>query len=94
MLNTAPDIRSDARAALQLPLAAIAHYPGTVAVIHRDGTPSIMADAAWHVLTRDSRATSGNFFIDDEVLASAGITDLSVYAVQPGAALKHDLFVD
>ena len=72
--------------------AALQVIPG--AEPERGRTPAIMADAAWHVLTRDSRATSGNFFIDDEVLASAGITDLSAYAVQPGAALKHDLFLD
>jgi diguanylate cyclase (GGDEF)-like protein/PAS domain S-box-containing protein len=46
MLNTAPDIRSDVRAALQLPLAAVADYPGTVAVIHRDGTPSFTTGTA------------------------------------------------
>jgi citronellol/citronellal dehydrogenase len=60
----------------------------------RGRTPAIMADAAWHILTRDSRSASGNFFIDDDVLASAGITDLSAYAVKPGATLKHDLFLD
>jgi len=53
-----------------------------------------MADAAWHILTGDSRATTGHFFIDDEVLAAAGITDLSGYAVTPGAPLLGDLFLD
>jgi citronellol/citronellal dehydrogenase len=56
--------------------------------------PEIVADAAHVILTRDSRTTTGNFFIDDEVLASAGITDLEKYAVQPGARLYPDLFVD
>jgi diguanylate cyclase (GGDEF)-like protein/PAS domain S-box-containing protein len=46
MLNTAPDIRSDARAALELPLAAIADYPGTAAVIDRHGTPAITIGTA------------------------------------------------
>ena len=60
----------------------------------RGRKPEIMADAAWHILTRDSRSTTGNFFIDDEVLAAAGITDLSHYAVAPGTPLKKDLFLD
>jgi citronellol/citronellal dehydrogenase len=53
-----------------------------------------MADAAWHILTGDSRAATGNFFIDDEVLAAAGIVDLSSYAVAPGTPLRGDLFLD
>jgi len=57
-------------------------------------TPEIVADAAWQILTRDARSTTGNFFIDDEVLAAAGATDLSRYAVSPGKALREDLFVD
>jgi citronellol/citronellal dehydrogenase len=55
--------------------------------------PEIMADAAHAILTGDSRAASGNFFIDDEVLAAAGVTDLDRYAVQPGAPLLPDLFL-
>jgi citronellol/citronellal dehydrogenase len=56
--------------------------------------PEIVADAAWHILTQNSRATTGNFFIDEEVLAAAGITDLSPYAVAPSTSLKSDLFLD
>lgn len=56
--------------------------------------PEIVAEAAWHILTRDSRLTTGNFFIDEEVLATAGITDLTPYAVVPANPLKSDLFVD
>jgi citronellol/citronellal dehydrogenase len=55
--------------------------------------PEIVADAAHAVLTRDSRATTGNFFLDDEVLAAAGVTDLDRYAVRPGAPLLPDLFL-
>jgi citronellol/citronellal dehydrogenase len=57
-------------------------------------TPEIMADAAWHILTKDSRGTTGNFFIDDEVLAAAGVTDFERYAVSPGKDLWQDLFLD
>jgi citronellol/citronellal dehydrogenase len=60
----------------------------------RGRTPEIMADAAWEILTRDSRATTGQFLIDEEVLAAAGVTDFSRYAVSPGQPLRRDLFLD
>jgi citronellol/citronellal dehydrogenase len=56
--------------------------------------PEIMADAAWHVLTTPSRDRTGQFLIDDMVLARTGITDLDGYAVAPGHALYPDLFLD
>jgi citronellol/citronellal dehydrogenase len=52
-----------------------------------------MADAAHAILTRPSRECTGNFFIDDEVLAEEGITDLSVYGYGDGE-LAQDLFLD
>jgi len=55
--------------------------------------PEIMADAAYYILRRPSRTCTGNFFIDDDVLASEGITDLDAYAVTPGAKLMPDFFV-
>ena len=60
----------------------------------RGRTPEIMADAAWQILTQDSRAATGNFYIDEEVLAGAGVTDFSHYAVSPGKPLRRDLFLD
>ncbi len=57
-------------------------------------TVEIMADAANAILTRDAAATTGNFFIDDEVLAAAGVTDLDRYAVDPDAELFYDWFVE
>ena len=56
-------------------------------------TPEILADAAYEVLIRDPRSTNGNTFIDDEVLAEAGITDLTGYTAE-GADLVLDIFVD
>ncbi|ACL67223.1 short-chain dehydrogenase/reductase SDR [Anaeromyxobacter dehalogenans 2CP-1] len=56
-------------------------------------TPEIVADAALEILRRPSRGCTGNFFIDDEVLREAGITDLTRYAVEPGAELMPDLFL-
>ena len=59
----------------------------------RARTEEIMADAAYIVLTRDSRETTGNFFVDEEVLESEGITDLDGYALEPGSELIQDLFL-
>ncbi|MEA5668540.1 short chain dehydrogenase, partial [Stenotrophomonas sp. MH1] len=56
--------------------------------------PEILADAAHAVLTRPAAGLSGKFLIDDEVLAEAGVTDLSGYAVDPSRPLLPDLFLD
>jgi citronellol/citronellal dehydrogenase len=56
--------------------------------------PEIMADAAHRVLTTDSRSLTGRFLIDEDVLREAGITDFTRYAVNPGEALRIDLFLD
>ncbi|MGO4880064.1 MAG: SDR family oxidoreductase [Bryobacteraceae bacterium] len=72
--------------------AALQIIPG--AEPERGRTPEIMADAAWQILTRDSRTTTGNFFIDEEVLAEAGVTDFEKYAVSPGKPLRGDFFLD
>jgi citronellol/citronellal dehydrogenase len=53
-----------------------------------------MADAAHLILTRDSRESTGNFYIDDDVLKEAGITDLAKYKVDPDADLMGDFFID
>jgi citronellol/citronellal dehydrogenase len=55
--------------------------------------PEIVADAAHSILTRGSRTCTGNFFIDEEVLAQQGITDTRRYAVNPQATLLSDLFI-
>ena len=56
--------------------------------------PAIMADAAYEIVTRDSRSTTGNFFIDEVVLRGHGVTDFEQYAVTPGASLANDFFLD
>ncbi len=56
--------------------------------------PAIMADAAHAVLTRDAKSCTGNFFIDDEVLAEEGVTDFDQYAVEPGHPLTPDIFLN
>jgi citronellol/citronellal dehydrogenase len=71
---------------------ALNMIPGVSAANGRK--PEIMADAAHAILVREAKACSGNFFIDDEVLAEAGITDLSGYAIEPSQPLLPDLFLD
>jgi citronellol/citronellal dehydrogenase len=62
--------------------------------IHRCRRPEIVADAAYAILTRPARGCTGNFFIDEQVLAEEGVTDLAPYANDPAADLLVDLFVD
>ena len=55
--------------------------------------PAIVADAAYHILMRDSKECTGNYFIDEEVLLEEGETDLDKYSVVPGAELMSDFFI-
>ena len=73
--------------------AAVQNLLGGEDTARRGRKPEIMADAAYAILTRDSRKTTGNFFVDEEVLRSEGVTDFSRYAVTPGADLIQDLFL-
>jgi citronellol/citronellal dehydrogenase len=73
--------------------AAISNIIGGNEMMRRSRKPSIMADAAHWVLTQDAKSTTGNFFVDDEVMAEAGVTDLSDYAVEPGMELMPDFFI-
>jgi citronellol/citronellal dehydrogenase len=73
--------------------AALQMIPGVDLNLCRK--PEILADAAWFILTSESRATTGNFFIDDELLARHGVTDLDGYSVVPGTKnFIPDFFVD
>lgn len=54
---------------------------------------NIVADAAYAIFNRPARQCTGNFFIDEEVLAAEGIKDFSSYAVVPGATPMTDLFL-
>ena len=73
--------------------AAVALLDGAGAMAAR--TPAIMADAAHAVLVRDPRGCTGNFFLDEQVLAQEGVTDLDHYRDGPGdGPLTTDLFLD
>ncbi|XP_076440093.1 hydroxysteroid dehydrogenase-like protein 2 [Babylonia areolata] len=54
----------------------------------------IMSDAAYILLSQDSRSFTGNFCIDDEILLQNGVKDLSVYDCVPGSKLLPDFFLD
>jgi citronellol/citronellal dehydrogenase len=73
--------------------AAVQNLLGGDEAMARARTPEILADAAYAILVRDPSGCTGNTFLDDEVLAEAGITDLSGYAAE-GAELVLDVFVD
>ena len=73
--------------------AALQMIPGIDLKLCR--RPEILADAAYFILTSDAKTTTGNFFIDDELLAAHGVTELDGYAVVPGTKnFIPDFFVD
>jgi NAD(P)-dependent dehydrogenase (short-subunit alcohol dehydrogenase family)/putative sterol carrier protein len=74
--------------------AAMAMLAGGDDVKARCRSVDIMADAAYVILTKDSKSFNGNFCVDDEVLAGVGITDLERYSFVPGANLLPDFFLD
>ena len=73
--------------------AAVQNLLGGDEAMSRARTPEIYADAAYEILSRDPRKCTGNAYLDDEVLAEAGISDLSKYSA-PDAELALDLFVE
>ena len=73
--------------------AALQMIPGVD--LARCRKPEILSDAAYLILTSDAKVTTGNFFIDDELLARHGVTDLERYSVTPGTTdFIPDFFVD
>src|SRR5437016_13782113 len=73
--------------------SALAVIPGMEQRLANCRKPEILADAAHAILVRDPREANGNFYLDEDVLREAGVTDFTKYAVHPGAALLPDLFV-
>jgi len=74
--------------------AAVQNLLGGDEAMARARVPEIVADAAAEILGRDPRDCTGNVFIDDEVLAEAGVTDFEKYDGKPGAELVTDIFVE
>jgi citronellol/citronellal dehydrogenase len=74
--------------------AAVRNLLGGDALAKMSRIPEILADAAFIIISKPATTTTGNCFIDEDIFAAEGITDLSKYAVVPGAKLYKDLFVD
>jgi citronellol/citronellal dehydrogenase len=77
--------------------AAVRYSLGGERMMRVSRTPEIYADAAYEVLTRPASASTGRTLIVEDVLAEAGVTDLSGYAAVPGTpddALFPDIFLD
>jgi citronellol/citronellal dehydrogenase len=73
--------------------AAVQNLLGGQMLMNMSRTPEILADAVFHILNEPSDKCTGNCFLDEQVLATHGITDLSSYSVVPGAQLFTDLFL-
>lgn len=99
ILGLAEELKKDGIAANALwpkttiATAAIKYALGGDAMMQCSRTPDIMADAAFSILNRSSTECSGNFFIDEEVLRSEGMTDFDHYAVDLNKKLLPDLFL-
>lgn len=108
-LGLAEELKGDGVAANSLwprttiATAAVNNLLGGEELMARSRKPEIMAEAAWVILTSGPREVTGNFFIDDEVLAAQGVTDLSAYAHDASKSgsvghgpndLELDLFLD
>jgi citronellol/citronellal dehydrogenase len=73
--------------------AAVRNLLGGDALAKMSRTTDIIADAVYYILSKPSSECTGNTFIDEEVLAKEGITDLDKYSVVPGGKLYNDLFL-
>jgi len=73
--------------------AAIKNILGGDAMMKQSRKPEIVAEAAHLILTQSSKETTGNFFIDDEVLMQHGFCDLEKYSMVPNAKLLRDFFL-
>lgn len=73
--------------------AAVKNLLGGDSLMQRSRKPAILADTAYYILSQPSRECTGNLFLDEQILAKQGITDLESYAVTPGGPLQKDLYV-
>jgi citronellol/citronellal dehydrogenase len=73
--------------------AAVANLPGGNMLMERSRHATIMADAAYEILRTKPGEVTGQFFIDEDVLRKAGVTDFEHYSVNPGSELFPDYFI-
>ena len=72
---------------------AVQNLLGGEALINMSRTPEIIADSVYEIISQPAATCTGNAFIDEQVLAQAGITDLKKYSVVKGGKLFTDLFL-
>ena len=100
VLGQAHQLKSDGIAANALwpqtaiATAAVKNILGGEGMMDASRHTSIMADAAFAILSRNSRDCTGNFYIDEDVLKEEGISDFTAYAINPEKTLMKDLFVE
>jgi citronellol/citronellal dehydrogenase len=73
--------------------AAVMNLLGGESVVNMSRKPDIVADAAHVILTRPSRECTGNFFVDEDLLATTGVSDFDKYSMTPGAQPMPDFFL-
>src|SRR5450432_1189745 len=73
--------------------SAVKNLPGGEKLVQMSRKPEIMADAAYYILNRDAKSSTGNNFLDETVLREEGITDFDAYAIVPGGPLQKDLLL-
>ena len=73
--------------------AAVRNLLGGETLMQMSRSPEIIADSAFYILQRPSSECTGNTFIDEDVLAEEGITNLDKYAINSGSKLYPDLFL-
>lgn len=75
--------------------AAIQNILGGEEAMRRTRSPAIVADCFHAIVTRPARECTGNTFLDEDVLAAEGVTDLEHYRAAPGSdELLADIFLD
>jgi len=74
--------------------AAVRNLLGGETLAKMSRTPEILSDAAFYIFSKKATECTGNCFIDEEIFAAEGITDLEKYSVVQGATLYKDLYID
>lgn len=74
--------------------AAVQNLLGGEFLMQRSRKPDIVADAVYAIVSKAAAECTGNFFIDEEVLKGEGITDFTLYSVNPSNPLQPDLFIE
>lgn len=64
------------------------------ALFNASRKPSIVADAAYEILTRDSKTVTGQFFVDEVLLRECGVHDFDHYKVDPSVETASDFFLE